>query len=118
VRFSLASESVIATQDVTAFAPLLGTRESISYIVGFLNLPSVSDWIRVFGLMKGGVAEFSEKPLSEIPFRRIDWANEDEIRAHQKISQLVDSARISGGFSRDFEDQIIAEFQKLMPGLA
>ena len=118
VRFSLASENVIATQDVTAFGPLPGTRESISYIIGFLNLPAVSDWVRVFGLMKGGVAEFSEKPLSEIPFRRIDWANDAETSIHNKICELVDGARTSGEFSADSQKLISAEFRKLMPGLA
>jgi adenine-specific DNA-methyltransferase len=68
--------------------------------------------------MKGGVAEFSEKPLSEIPFRRIDWANETEVRIHQNISELVDRARTFGEFSADFEEEIMAEFRKLMPGLA
>jgi adenine-specific DNA-methyltransferase len=117
VRFSLASDNVIATQDVTAFAPLPETRESLSYIVGFLNLPSVSDWVRVFGLMKGGVAEFSEKPMSEIPFRRINWDSEQEVSIHNKITELVEGSRTAKEFSIDVEIRVLAEFKKLMPGL-
>ncbi len=118
VRFSLASEGVIATQDVTAFAPLPATQESIAYIVGFLNLPSISAWVRTFGLMKGGVAEFSEKPLSEIPFRRIDWENHMEVEAHETITDLIESIAASKGTYESIEARISSEFAKLMPTLA
>ena len=118
VRFSLASKDVIATQDVTAFAPLPATRESINYIVAFLNLSVVSDWIRVFGLMKGGVAEFSEKPLSEIPFRRIDWSNELEVQIHDSISQIAQDSSMDGADLSKIEEEFRAQFRKLMPELS
>jgi adenine-specific DNA-methyltransferase len=35
--------------------------------------------------MKGGVAEFSERPLSLIPFRRIDWNDDREVLFHNSI---------------------------------
>lgn len=91
-RFAVAKNGEVATQDVTAFAPKVGVRESIEYIVGYLSTPQVSDWIRVKGLMKGGIAEFSEKPLSEIPFRGIDWSNPEEVKFHDEITTLVSSA--------------------------
>ena len=91
VRFALAPADNIATQDVTVFRPLASTRESIEYIVGFLSLREVSDWIRAFGLMKGGVAEFSEKPLSEVPFFSISWEREDHVALHEKVSNAVRS---------------------------
>lgn len=87
VRFSLIPFGVVATQDVTAFAPKQGIRESIAYIVAYLTLPEVSQWIRFRGLMKGGVAEFSERPLSLVPFRRINWNDDKEIQFHNKIAK-------------------------------
>lgn len=118
VRFSLAAGDVVATQDVTAFAPLPGTKESIAYIVGFLNLPAVSAWVRTFGLMKGGVAEFSEKPLSEIPFRAIDWSNAGEVEIHHKITELVNSVCSGTQEFESVESTLFEEFAKLMPRLA
>ena len=89
VRFCIAGDNVIATQDVTAMVPLPETREHIYYIVAYLNQPIVTDWIRVFGLMKGGVAEFSEKPLGSIPFRAIDWNDPHEKKVHDRVVALV-----------------------------
>lgn len=88
VRFSLVPNGVIATQDVTAFAPKEGVRESLEYIVAFLTLPEITDWVRHRGLMKGGVAEFSERPLSEIPFRRINWVDLREAKIHDQVTSM------------------------------
>lgn len=117
VRFSLAPEGVIATQDVTAFAPLPHTREHVNYIVAFLSLDSVTAWIKTFGLMKGGVAEFSEKPLSEVPFRKINWGDPSEVEAHNRITAVVGEA-ISHELDADsLGTRISAEFEALLPGL-
>jgi len=88
-RFTLADAGVASTQDVTAFAPKDGVRESLAYIVGYLNQPAVTDWVRLRGLMKGGVAEFSERPLGSIPFRAIDWDNAGEVACHDRIVAYV-----------------------------
>jgi len=34
--------------------------------------------------------EFSERPLSIIPIRLIDWKNEEEVRIHDEIVTLID----------------------------
>lgn len=88
-RFTLAPAGSVATQDVTALAPKLTVRESAQYIAAYLTLPEVSDWIRTRGLMKGGVAEFSERPLTEIPFRSIDWKNAAEVALHDEVAALM-----------------------------
>ena len=116
VRFSLADENAVATQDVTAFAPLSGTKEDIKYIVAYLNLDVVSEWVRVFGLMKGGVAEFSEKPLSEIPFRRINWLDPKEVQIHSEICQIVSNAESGILPLTDAQTQLANKFGSLMPG--
>jgi adenine-specific DNA-methyltransferase len=87
VRFALVPDGVIATQDVTAFAPKDGVRESLEFIVAFLTIPEITDWVRHRGLMKGGVAEFSERPLAGIPFRRINWDNKVEVEIHDQIRE-------------------------------
>lgn len=89
VRFTIAPVGSVATQDVTAFSPEGGTKESLEYLAAFLCLPEVTEWIRERGLMKGGVAEFSERPLSQIPFRPINWNLTEERRIHEAITSLV-----------------------------
>ena len=42
--------------------------------------------------MKGGIAEFSERPIASIPFRPIDWSNPDESESHDEIVALVQSS--------------------------
>jgi len=108
IRFALVQSGVAATQDVTAFAPLRETQEKIEYIVAYLMLKPVSDWIRMRGLMKGGVAEFSEKPLSEIPFRWIDWSDEHDVTLHDSVVE-----EFNRGFTSDDLDNSIVKIETL-----
>lgn len=103
VRFSLTVRDTIATQDVTAISPLKETRESIEYFAAFLTLDEVTDWVRQRGLMKGGVAEFSERPIAAIPFRSIDWTNDREVAAHNEITNLVKGVRRGGVGESSFQ---------------
>lgn len=93
-RFSMLPSNAVATQDVTAIAlkSELGIREEPEYVCAYLNLPLVSDWYRAYGLMKGGIAEFSEFPLSRIPIRRINFDLKSERDAHDSIVSLVQQA--------------------------
>lgn len=91
IRVALSRPGVAAVQDMTAFSPLPQTRESIEYMVAYLNHPWVTEWVTRRGLVKGGVAEFSEKPLSEIPFRPIDWDNPAEVEAHARIVRIMEA---------------------------
>jgi adenine-specific DNA-methyltransferase len=114
-RFSTAPAHVVATQDVTAFAPKENTRESISYIVAYLAQPIVTDWIRHRGLMKGGVAEFSERPLANIPFRAIDFSSKEELASHRTIVRLMQThASGSTRVKKNAAIKISAEFEKLL----
>ncbi len=88
-RFCLVPPGVVATQDVTAFSPLMETKESIEYILAYLVHPRVTSWYRYKGLMKGGIAEFSEKPLSSIPFRYIDWNDDEDIAFHNLVTDAI-----------------------------
>ncbi len=100
VRFSIVPSGVVAVQDVTAFAPLAGTRESIEYIVAYLCHPLVTTWVLRRGLIKGGVAEFSEKPLSNIPFRAIRWDDANEVAVHDEVTKHMAAARHANPLAR------------------
>lgn len=117
-RFTLAPAHAIATQDVTALAPKDGVKESPEYLVAFLSLPEVGEWIRCRGLMKGGVAEFSEAPLSRIPVRRVDFTSPTERLLHDKIRDEVRNWESAGKTPSDEElDALLALVRGLVyPG--
>ena len=88
-RFALVDEYFYPTQDVTAIFKKESTRESIEYITAYLNQPIVFQWLKYNGVLKGNIVEFSEKPLASIPFKMIDWHNDDEVKLHNEISELT-----------------------------
>ena len=88
-RFALVEDNVFPTQDVTAIFKKPKTKESIEYILAYLNNPVVFDWLKCNGIVKGSIVEFSEKPIASIPFRVIDWTNKYEVELHDLISEQV-----------------------------
>ena len=88
-RFALVDKNIFPTQDVTAIFKKTNTKESIEYILAYLNSQFVFNWLRCNGIVKGNIIEFSEKPISSIPFRAIDWNNKDEIEIHNLISKTT-----------------------------
>jgi len=100
VRFSYARGDYFASQDVTAIAMLPHIKESIKYVLAILNSSITYEWIEAMGLRRGGVVEFSERPLTEIPIKRIDWGDRREVGCHNRIVKQVDLI-LRGG--RDFE---------------
>lgn len=88
-RFALIEENVFPTQDVTAIFKKENTRESLAYITAYLNHRIVFDWLRCNGIVKGNIIEFSEKPIASIPFRAINWNNEQEVFLHNTITELT-----------------------------
>lgn len=87
-RFSLIDEGIYPTQDVTAIFRKSKTKESLEYIVAYLNNPSVFEWLKCNGIVKGNIVEFSEKPISSIPFKVINWNNNEEVSLHDTITYL------------------------------
>ena len=88
-RFALVDAGIFPTQDVTAIFKKLNTKESIEYILAYLNNPIIFDWLKCNGIVKGNIVEFSEKPISSIPFRLIDWNNSNDVFWHNKITTLT-----------------------------
>ncbi|TAL56176.1 MAG: restriction endonuclease [Bacteroidetes bacterium] len=106
-RFALVAEGVFPTQDVTAIFKKADTKESIEYILAYLNNPIVFDWLRCNGIVKGNIVEFSEKPISSIPYRVIDWANPCEVELHNSITQKTKQ------FLSNKEERELVEINKL-----
>lgn len=88
-RFALVDEYFYPTQDVTAIFKKESTHESIEYITAYLNQPIIFQWLKYNGVLKGNIVEFSEKPLASIPFKTIDWHNDNEVKLHNEISELT-----------------------------
>lgn len=109
LRFCLASENSYPTQDVTAIYINKGVREDIRYLLALLNSRVTYDWIRYKGLIKGGIAEFSERPLSSIPIRLIDWSNDNDIKLHHSIVSATKDILGGDSGSVDKIDRLILE---------
>jgi len=110
-RFSFVESGIFPTQDVTAIFKKDSTKESIEYILAFLNHPTVFDWLRCNGIVKGNIVEFSEKPISSIPFRKINWENPLEVELHARISKCTND------YISDSNDQILVEINELFEEL-
>lgn len=88
-RFCYASEEYYPTQDVTAIFKKPCCKESIEYILAYLNSEDVFEWLILNGIVKGAIVEFSEAPIASIPFRPINWQSEEEVRLHAMITKEV-----------------------------
>ncbi len=108
-RFALVDENLYPTQDVTALFKKGSVKESIYYILALLNNKRVFDWLSHNGVVKGNIVEFSEKPLSSIPFKSIDWTNEREVLIYDKIVELSKKTIQNDTYT----DQLNAEIDKL-----
>ncbi|MFZ1323839.1 MAG: N-6 DNA methylase [Candidatus Saccharimonadales bacterium] len=108
LRFCLAEPNEYPTQDVTAVYLRKDVKESIYYILALLNSKVTYDWVRYKGLVKGGVAEFSERPLSAIPIRLIDWTNAVEVLHHKKIGLAV-RRYLAGNGSLEEIDRLVLD---------
>ena len=56
--------------------------------MSYLNNHRIFTWLKNKGIVKGNIVEFSEKPISSIPFREINWSNEKEVLYHNEITIL------------------------------
>lgn len=88
-RFAIVQPHIFPTQDVTALFKKRETKESIEYIAAYLNSTFVFEWLKINGIVKGNIVEFSEKPLSSIPFRAIHWNDPHEVQIHDQITHLT-----------------------------
>lgn len=88
-RFVLASQEYFPLQDVTGILKRSNCKESIEYLVAYLNNWRVFEWMQFNGVVKGAIVEFSEAPIASIPYRIINWENDNEVRIHDIITESV-----------------------------
>jgi len=106
-RFALVEPKIYPTQDVTAIFKKSNTKESIEYILAYLNQPFVFEWLKSNGIVKGNIVEFSEKPITSIPFKKINWNNENEVFLHNSISEKTST------FLKDKNEKWLLEIKKM-----
>lgn len=85
-RFAFVEANIFPTQDVTAIFKKEKVKESIYYILALLNNHRTFHWLKLNGIVKGNIVEFSEKPITSIPVKLINWKNEKEVKLHNEIS--------------------------------
>ncbi len=90
-RFTYVKAGIFPTQDVTAIFKKESTKENLYYILSYLNNHRVFTWLKNKGIVKGNIVEFSEKPISSIPFREINWNDKKEAQYHNEITTLTKS---------------------------
>ena len=88
-RFCYAPEGVYPTQDVTAIFRKDHCKESIEYLLAYLNNKRVFNWLAYNGIVKGAIVEFSEAPIASIPYRPINWNDKYEVNIHDEITSEV-----------------------------
>lgn len=110
-RFALIEGGIFPTQDVTAIFKKTETKESIEYILAYLNQPIVFHWLKCNGIVKGNIVEFSEKPIASIPFRKIDWSSQKEVDLHHTITNLTQE--ITANKNKGLMDEINSLFAQL-----
>lgn len=88
-RFCYAPSGYYPTQDVTAIFRKEHCKESLEYILAYLNNERVFEWLALNGIVKGAIVEFSEAPIASIPFRPINWSSEEEVNLHNDITNEV-----------------------------
>ena len=88
-RFCYAPSGYFPTQDVTAIFRKKWVKESLEYLLAYLNNERVFEWLALNGIVKGAIVEFSETPIASIPLRPINWKSEEEVNLHNLITKEV-----------------------------
>ncbi len=86
-RFCYSPEGFYPLQDVTGIVLKPNCKESIEYVLAYLNNERVFNWLRFNGIVKGEIVEFSEAPIASIPYLTINWENEKEVDLHKRITE-------------------------------
>lgn len=85
-RFCYSPAGFYPLQDVTGIVLKPNCKESIEYVLAYLNNERVFNWLRFNGIVKGEIVEFSEAPIASIPYLAIDWKNEVQVSLHERIT--------------------------------
>jgi adenine-specific DNA-methyltransferase len=103
-RFSYTTEPVYGSGDVLMITKAGDVKEDLLYVLAWLNSESINKWYRLKGSRKGHRTQYTQAYVSKIPFRQIDWSNENEIGIYNKIIEL--SKKLINNENEQFEIEL------------
>lgn len=93
LRFAIVAPGIYPTQDMTALVLREQADVHIHYVAALLNHPAWKNWFMHQGIRKGGVLEFSEKPLKLAPFLPVNKDHPEILRRYKSIIMDVGALR-------------------------
>jgi len=91
--FAYSDETFYASVDVYCITLKKDTQESPLYLLGVLNSWMIKFWLSHKCKKKGSMLELYESPLANIPIRRIDFSNPQDVQKHNAIVEKVKTIR-------------------------
>ena len=83
--FAYENKKTYPQSDITLITPKQGTKENLKYLFALLNADYLNAWYGKNTKMKGNMREFYFTPLSNVPIRKIDFDNPDEVFIHDLL---------------------------------
>lgn len=102
--FGLQTGAFYENSDINFIVPKANIKENLLYLLGVLNSEMIKRWMTEKGRQRGLTRQ---KMLEQIPIRRIDFSNPEDVGYHNTIVQKVKSIRKQierlAGFSKYFD---------------
>lgn len=89
--FAYENKRTYPQSDITLITPKQGTKENLKYLFALLNADFLNAWYGKNTKMKGNMREFYFTPLSNVPIRKIDFDNVDEVLIHDLLGGCYSS---------------------------
>lgn len=89
--FAYSDKPFYAVSDVFLIFKKPGTRENLQFFTALLNSSLLDFWMEYRSKGKGYAREYVGTPLSQIPIRRINFDDPQEVKIHDHLVSLVDS---------------------------
>jgi adenine-specific DNA-methyltransferase len=112
-RFAYIKGLYYAAQDVTVICPKPVFREGALYLLALLNSSPYQEYIRHRGFTRGGVYDFSERPLATIPILRVNWNSVEERKIYEEITSITREI-ITNGVKEALVEELNTQVNKLL----
>jgi adenine-specific DNA-methyltransferase len=87
--FVPALEPTYVSFSANVFVPSASTQEELHYLCGILNSRVIWTWLQYHAKYRGIGLELNGHVLEQIPIRRINFENVNDVRHHDKLVSLV-----------------------------
>ena len=118
-RFALEDSGCYEQSDITIITMGESIKESVKYIIALLNSVTLDFWFEHKSKPKGGMREYFFTPLSQIPIRRINFDDPQEVEVHHRLVTLVDdiiqAKRSLANYHRFFSGTRLTRLQENEP---